>query len=212
MTIDVLRRKQLALLDPEYWDDRNDRYYMNLYKNYKKAEALYGFCASTVSETYHHWRVFTQSENGACIVFKKDRLEAHLGTLPGVRVSKIFYKTVLEMETAEVVTLAMLPFLKRKGFEAEAEYRIIAEGNDRKEQIYKIDIDLSFIQRITINPWLPKSISESIIETMKNINPHITFRIGTSTLIDNSRWKKAGDKVVNRRKPAALTTKSKKSG
>lgn len=35
--IDTLRRRQLPLLDPQYWDDRNDSYFMRLYKEYRGA-------------------------------------------------------------------------------------------------------------------------------------------------------------------------------
>src|SRR5271166_756626 len=159
-TLDVLCRKQIALLDPENWDDRNDRYYMNLYKDYKKIRGLYGLCASTVTETYHHWRVFTKSENGACIVFNKDRLETRLKTIPDIRFGNINYKTLNQMETHNTdnkVIPALLPFLKRKGFKDEAEYRIIAENNSEQSSTYPVNIDLGCIERITINPWLPKS-------------------------------------------------------
>ena len=30
--IDILAREELPLLDPQTWDDRNDRYFMSLYK------------------------------------------------------------------------------------------------------------------------------------------------------------------------------------
>ena len=55
--IDMLRRKEISLLDPQNWDDRNDRYFMNLYKDERNIRGLYGLCASRASETYHHWRV-----------------------------------------------------------------------------------------------------------------------------------------------------------
>lgn len=50
-TIDILRRKELPLLDPQNWDDRNDRYFMNLYREKKDLGGLYGLCAATCSET-----------------------------------------------------------------------------------------------------------------------------------------------------------------
>jgi len=33
--IDILRRREIVLLDPQNWDDRNDRYFMKLYKDKK---------------------------------------------------------------------------------------------------------------------------------------------------------------------------------
>src|SRR5215472_3573223 len=77
-TLDILRRKELALLDPQNWDDRNDRYFMNLYKESAKAEGLYGACFTQVAETYHHWRVFGGAADGACIEFRRAAFEAHI--------------------------------------------------------------------------------------------------------------------------------------
>jgi hypothetical protein len=57
--IDTLRRRKLALLDPQNWDDRNDRRFMQLYKEAKGLSSLYAMCAARCHDTYYHWRVFT---------------------------------------------------------------------------------------------------------------------------------------------------------
>lgn len=38
--IDILKRQELPLLNPESWDDRNDRYFMQLYKEAKSIGGL----------------------------------------------------------------------------------------------------------------------------------------------------------------------------
>jgi hypothetical protein len=43
--IDTLRRGEITLLDPQSWDDRNDRYFMSLYKERKKLSGLYALCS-----------------------------------------------------------------------------------------------------------------------------------------------------------------------
>ena len=65
--LDILWRKELPLLNPESWDDRNDRYFMEHYKSAKQLQGLYALCAARCSETYHHWRVFTGAADGACL-------------------------------------------------------------------------------------------------------------------------------------------------
>src|SRR3569833_928136 len=65
--IDMLRRKELTLLDPQNWDDRNDRYFMALYKEHIKRKNMYAVCFTQSKETYHQWRVFTSDDSGACI-------------------------------------------------------------------------------------------------------------------------------------------------
>ncbi|WP_156941466.1 hypothetical protein [Mesorhizobium sp. WSM2561] len=48
--IDVLRRRQMAILNPKQWDDRNDRYFMELYQEHRGAKSLYGLCAAMCPE------------------------------------------------------------------------------------------------------------------------------------------------------------------
>jgi hypothetical protein len=47
-----------------------------------------------------------------------------------------------------------LPFIKRKAYDGETEFRILYE-NLEKEEDKKIIIDLSCILKIFLNPWLP---------------------------------------------------------
>src|SRR5689334_9315615 len=88
--IDILKRQELSLLDPQSWDDRNDRYFMALYKEKKRLRGLYGLCAAQCSETYHHWRVFTGTSDGACIEIKRDVLESSIRE-PNVRFGSVEY-------------------------------------------------------------------------------------------------------------------------
>lgn len=62
--IDTLRRQRLAILNPENWDDRNDRLFMRVYKSHTKAGGLYGMCAALRGETYHHWKIFAGGSRG----------------------------------------------------------------------------------------------------------------------------------------------------
>jgi hypothetical protein len=82
--IDMLLQRELTILDPQSWDDRNDRYFMALYKDRKTVSALYGLCAAQCSESYHHWRVFTNSADGACVEIRRPPLESALAR-PDVR-------------------------------------------------------------------------------------------------------------------------------
>ena len=72
--IDTLRNKRVALLDPEKWDDRNDAELMRLYREKMKLANLKALCCTESSETYHHWKVFTQSADGCCVDFEKKPL------------------------------------------------------------------------------------------------------------------------------------------
>jgi hypothetical protein len=203
-TIDILRRKELPLLDPQTWDDRNDRYFMNLYKDARKIGGLYGLCAATCSETYHHWRVFTSSADGACIEIKRQDFETSLATLSGVRFGEIDYLKLEEVEKLSPTDQSRLPFIKRFGFEPEDEYRIIAETVEAQRPALAVDFPLRLINKIYLNPWLPASIAESLVSTIRELPGCSRLSVSRSHLIDSGRWKKSGDRVIGKPRPPKI--------
>jgi hypothetical protein len=104
--IDMLRRKEIALLDPQNWDDRNDRYFMNLYKEERNIKGLYRLCASMASETYHHWRVFTGPADGACVELKRGPLEKALSSKKELRLGEVEYLLFKDLEKQFPTTFA----------------------------------------------------------------------------------------------------------
>jgi len=56
-----------------------------------------------------------------------------------------------------------------------------------------MDISLDCINRITLNPWMPKSLSDTVRSTLKGIKGCDKIRVNRSTIIDNESWKRAVD-------------------
>jgi hypothetical protein len=54
--VDLLQTKELALVNPASWDDRNDAYYIEQYAHVKGIASTYALCLAQAPETYHHWR------------------------------------------------------------------------------------------------------------------------------------------------------------
>lgn len=202
--IDILQRKELSLLDPQTWDDRNDRYFMELYKGARRVGGLYGLCAATCSETYHHWRVFTSTADGACIELKRKPLEQSLDQLKDVRYGNMDYLLLGAVEKLAASDVERLPFVKRHGFAAEEEYRIVAETKGAQRPSIPIDLPVEMINKIYLNPWLPKSIADSLATTLHRIDGCEEIAIQRSHLIESNRWKKAGDFVVGKMPPPKI--------
>lgn len=199
-TIDLLRRRELALLDPQNWDDRNDRYYMSLYKEHVQASGLYGACFTQSTETYHHWRVFTGTSDGACIEFHRAELQKHIKDTPGLQARAVDY---LLLEDADKLTedeFGDLPFVKRIGFAPEEEFRVIATSNKSQEVAFALPIELKVINKIVINPWLPEPLYLSVKAVLHDIDGCSHIDISRSHLIDSLRWKNAGNKVAGKPK------------
>lgn len=213
--IDVLTRKQLALLDPLTWDDRNDRHFMNLYQQHVAAKKIYAACCTLSNETYHHWHVFGGSPIGAYLEFDRDRLEAHLATLKknhDLRFGVVAYYTLETIEEREIGP-DDLPFAKRWGFQAEKEYRIIVSGKDKEQTSYSIPMPINLIGRVVVNPWLPQSVYDSLRNLLRKIDGCEKLRVAKSRLIDSTRWKVAGIKIVagEKRRRRAPQKKKKKA-
>jgi len=197
--VDILRRQQLPLLNPESWDDRNDRYFMDLYKEARQLGGLYALCAAQCAETYHHWKVFTGGAEGACLEIRREPFEALLSQLQHVRFKTVDYLVLEKVDRLRPQDLANLPFCKRYGFTDEIEYRVIAETAEPQQPVLRIDFPLELIGRIELSPWLPDAVAESVQAVLSSITADHAIEIRRSRLIDNDRWKRAGDRVVGKK-------------
>jgi hypothetical protein len=195
--IDILSRKELPLLDPSTWEDRNDRHFMNLFKSFINAKAMFAACCTSSNETYHHWHVFA-GRSGAYLEFDRAELEAHLSKLRDNGHQLMFgpmkYFTLDRLEEGKLKP-SDLPFAKRWGFNAEAEYRIIAVSGD-KTPTYPVSLPLRLVKRVVVNFWLPESVFASVKTAIKKIDGCSSLNVVRSQLIDNERWKVAGIRVV----------------
>lgn len=204
--IDVLRRQELPLLDPQNWDDRNDRYFMARFKEKKKLGGLYAVCAARCAETYHHWRVFTGTADGACIEIRRDLLEKALADIPGVSFGEIDYLLLENVDDLRAGDLERLPYVKRVGFAAEEEYRIVYETSEPQGLAHNLEFPLSWIGKIYLNPWLPDPLYDSVKATLRSLPGCASLTVVKSHLINSARWKKAGDRVVGRAVPKKTMT------
>ena len=138
--IHLLRSKQVTLLSPTTWDDRNDRHYMEVFKQRKKLKALLALCFSEAGETYHHWKVFAPGSSGVCIEFNKAALIAALPKADFTH-SKMDYRTIADLSASNLL-VKDLPFTKRHAFGDEREYRIVyaSKITDVATQTFPISI------------------------------------------------------------------------
>lgn len=198
--IDCLARKELPLLDPKSWIDRNDSLFMDFYRQHRKVPAVFAACATRSKETYHHWHVFAGQAAGAAIEFDRQKLEAHLRALQKqrhkLRFGIVRYLTLKRIEGGEA-ELQDFPFVKRWGFQAEKEYRIISECDDSDAVMLSIPLPIKIVRRIIINPWLPSQVVESLKDRIQSIAECEKLRVSHSHLIASDRWKAAGVRIVN---------------
>ena len=116
--LDILHRKKIVLLDPSSWDDRNDSFFLEQYKTKSSLKTLLALCFTESSDTYHHWKIFSDGISGVRITFLRRELLDVFKDNPNVMMNCVKYKTVRNLrETTPQLT--DLPFLKRIAFKDE---------------------------------------------------------------------------------------------
>jgi hypothetical protein len=187
-TIHMLRSRTITLLNPGTWDDRNDAYFMAEYKRRRNLKTLLALCFANCDETYHHWRVFSHGPAGVRVEFDRTRLLEAFEDDENVTGRTVNYKRLTQLDDGARIQVKDLPFLKRKPFRDESEFRIIYENADSVFMTKDFAIDLGSIRRITLSPWIVKSQSSSVIANLRQIQGCKNLKIYRSTLVDNERW------------------------
>ena len=85
------------------------------------------------------------------------------------------------------------PFLKRKPYQDEAEYRILYESHTPNDQLLNVFINLAAIQKITFSPWMPLPIMRSLAKIIMNFDECRDIDVRRSNLLDTAGWKHAID-------------------
>ncbi len=189
--LNMLSAKQLTLLDPKTWDDRNDSFFMSLYKDRKNLKTLLALCFSQTAETYHHWRVFSNGPAGVCIVFDRAALLQSVQRTPGVLCRGIEYLTLKDAK-ARTLKTDELPFVKRYGFKPEKEFRVAFESPVEELLSLDIPIEIACIRSVSLSPWMHPSLSKSTVTAIRAIDGCSKLKVSRSTLISNEQWKSLG--------------------
>ena len=187
-----LHTKTITLLDPATWDDRNDAHFLQQYKSKQNAKTVLALCFTEQTDRYHYWHVFARGVNGVCIQFDKELLLNTLNEEDGFKHRLVDYKSI-DYISEDKPELKDLPFLKRKPYKDEKEYRIIYIDKHKTMENKPINIEISWINRITLSPWMPKALVDSTKVILKSIDDCGELKIFHSTLTGNEKWKKAAD-------------------
>ena len=188
--IDALHTQSIAMRSPENWEDRNDRFYLERYKERKELTVLLAVCFTATRERFHHWKCFGDGASGVCIEFRKAKLLKGLAGRPEFRTREVEYEKVATVEE-RMPDVDSWPFLKRLPFMDEREFRIIFESQAADLQEASIPFTSSCIRRITLSPWLAKSAADNVIRSLRSIGGCSNLKVSKSTLLENARWRKA---------------------
>jgi hypothetical protein len=187
----LLTKRKITLLDPTTWDDKNDSYFLMKYQIKHSLKTVLALCFARNRETYHHWRVFADGSSGVCVRFDRTRLLRAVRKNPEVIYRDIEYLPLSQLP--KTLKAGDLPFLKRRPYKPESEFRLLYQSRTRGRKFFDIPIPLSCIDQISLSPWMPDAFKRRVINTIKKIKGCDRLKVTRSTLIDNERWRKAGD-------------------
>ncbi len=188
--LDMLSNKHITLVDPRKWEDTNDSFYIEKYKEAFGHKSVLALCFVQGPETYYHWKVYSGNISGVCIEFNFVKLLEKIN-IDDLQTRQVEYKTIKEIEN-NPPRPDQLPFLKRHAFYSECEYRILyVDEMDEIDNInYRMTIDC--ISKIIINPWLQKSVFQSTKKVIQSIDGCSSLKITQSSVLNNEKWKRLG--------------------
>ena len=195
-TIYLLCAKKITLLDPSTWDDKNDAFFLDQYKTSEKARTVLALCFTQGSERYHYWRAFSNGTDGVCVHFDKDALLSAFQDDAKIRSEPVRYEQVKRIGALQL-KIDELPFVKRWPYKDEQEFRILYRDKKSHVESREYNIDIGCIRKITLSPWMPRILKESVRQTLCAIDDCSNLQIAQSTLIENETWKKVASKLLN---------------
>lgn len=182
----LLQRREITLLSPLSWDDKNDRESMTRYAQAKGLKSALGICFSQAAETYHHWKVFAPGSSGVCIEFRKSELLAAVPKNSYVH-KKVTYKRPVEF-VGGYATPAQLPFIKGWAYRHEIEYRIIYSSETENVRSVAFPFDLACIRSISLGPWLAEPLFEAAKAAILATAGCSEIPVVQSRVVQNEAW------------------------
>lgn len=191
--MDMVRHRRLTLLSPTLWYDQNDSFGLDLYSRRQGKGATYALCLAGAPERSHHWQIYAGHSHGLCVQLDREGLIAHLDGLPDRPLhGPVRYMNLKDVRDLKPIPTEVLPFLKRDTFRAEDEYRVVAWQPDfLASESYTIPFPLKLIQRVTFGPAMPRTLAETLRETVCSQEGCGDIPFGISRITNNESWRDA---------------------
>jgi hypothetical protein len=184
---DILVNKRITLLPTTAWKDENDRRAMEIFKERAKHKAVAALCMTRAAETFHHWELFSSGPSGVCIQFDAAKFEALFSDQSKFAVGPVEYLTLNQLKEAASQRVILTPFVKRKGYWAEKEFRVIGFA-DVDQPTIAVDFDLSIIKKIVFSPFTNETLFQSAKAALWSLDGCKHIRWSRSTLIKSDVW------------------------
>jgi len=195
--IDMLVHERITLLSPSSWEDKNDIAFMDAYRQKRGIPKVFAACFTQASETFHHWGVFANGNEGVRISINKPEFLRSLVGQHCYLWNDVSYKTLDQLADLKTLSVYELPFLKRFAFKDELEFRLICESTDPYAAFHHVPLRREWITSIALSPWLPTNL----VDTMKEVLPKLpgcsNVRVIRTNIRDHQKWQAAIGRVAD---------------
>lgn len=170
----ILTNKTLFLGDPASWEDKNDVACIEMYNHAMGAKTARVTCLTGAPDRFHFWHVFGKCAEGVCLWFDKNSLIEDIGRDESLICGDVEYKSI-DCLKGKVLDVSKVPFLKRKQYKDENEFRVIRGITDKGSETDTFSFSPKSLRRIYLNPWMPSS---TVIEKQAEIKRSLSKDLG----------------------------------
>ncbi len=188
--LQILETRRLTLVNPSSWDDKNDSHFVQAYRDRKGHGSVLALCLTGAAQTYHHWRVFTHGASGACICFDRGKFLSWIESDELITGREVQYKTLPQVQKMPP-SLDDLPYVKRKAYEHEAEFRLLHTTSRKSVAVKSFEMPLSVIDEVVLNPWLPPATASAVEDVIHRIEGCENLKVLRATIVKNDAWQRA---------------------
>jgi hypothetical protein len=185
--LQILQTRRITLLNPSSWDDRNDSHFVKTWREKKGFGSALALCLTEAAQTYHHWKIFTNGASGACLFFNKVKLMKWLEEDDSIIGRSVEYRTLGQIQK-NAPKLDDLPFIKRKAYQHELEFRLLYSSQKKSIEPKSFPFPIDIIEGIFLNPWLPAKTGDAVAHTIKRIEGFENLIVDRATIIQNDDW------------------------
>lgn len=196
VALDMLINKHIVLINPSKWDDSNDTYFIDLYKGRSSIGSVLASCLTMSTETYHHWKIFSDGLDGVCVEFDRLKLEADVRKKREVKFEPVEYLLLKDLNAMSTKDASRLPFIKREAYGDEREWRMISTPKEEGVQSLKVPISLSSIERVRLSPWTNLALRQTIRTLIRSQPGCERMSVVSSGLTNSPKWKQAGAAIA----------------
>jgi len=187
--LQALHTRELTLVSPKSWDDKNDAYAIEQYRRKRGLGSVLALCLTDAEQTHHHWKVFTHGSSGACIHFHPDQFGTWLAAQAEIQGRPVIYRSVAQLRST-LPPIEDLPFIKRAAYEPEREFRLLHGHASRTKRTHALPFNLSMIRRIVLSPWMPVPTFEASRAIIHGINGCSSMPVNRATIVESADWRK----------------------